>query len=401
MHNLPEPLRDIPVDVPGLWETLATRFAVTRAPPSAWLSTAATARTTWATTRCFTSFAAGCSTTFPNAEIHVVCHGPERVVARYRDDPVGPVTSSHFKSRRDRASRARSDLYIIGGGGIVNRINAYSGNMVFKALDPKGKFQFLATLVAGLDRRFTLYYAHRRRELPGPRSSRASPASRSSAPSVVSRARPADHREPARVAASTRDIVQVLDPALSLDPADPARSRRAPARVRRHAAREPRAPAGRRQLPLGGRSGRRQRPHARRGGAPARVRCTTAATTCIFLPISQHPDKHLEDDLDFGRRLRDELERAGAGSPARDVPAPDGDTWRCSARATRSCCRGCTPSSSATMMGVPIAVVSYDDKVTEFVKLAGRESRMIQLTDFSIERLAPALDDVLAEVPVK
>ena len=49
-------------------------------------------------------------------------------------------------------------------------------------------------------------------------------------------------------------------------------------------------------------------------------------------------------------------------------------------------------------MGVPMAVVSYDDKVAEFVRLSGQESRMIGLEQFTLENLEAVLGDVLEVV---
>ncbi len=117
----------------------------------------------------------------------------------------------------------------------------------------------------------------------------------------------------------------------------------------------------------------------------------------IFLPISQHPDKHLEDDLDFGRRLRHELEVPEWFALLETYPHP------AVYMALLGACDALVLSRLhavilGTMMGVPIATVSYDDKVSEFVKLSGQEARMIDLPEFTLERLQPALDDVLAAI---
>jgi len=148
MRPLPPALRDIPADVPGLWDTLTSRFANLGRPPRVVIH-GGYGKNNMGDDALLHVIRGRVLAALPTAEVHVVCHGPERVVARYRDDPAGPVTSSHFKSRATIRAARRSDLYIIGGGGIVNRINAYSGLMMLKWLDPKGKFQFLAALLAG------------------------------------------------------------------------------------------------------------------------------------------------------------------------------------------------------------------------------------------------------------
>jgi polysaccharide pyruvyl transferase WcaK-like protein len=117
----------------------------------------------------------------------------------------------------------------------------------------------------------------------------------------------------------------------------------------------------------------------------------------IFLPISQHPDKHLEDDLDFGRRLRHELGAPGWFALLETYPNPG------AYMALLGACDALVLSRLhavilGTMMGVPIAIVTYDDKVSEFVKLSGQQDRMIELSEFTLEKLAPVLDEVLGEV---
>jgi polysaccharide pyruvyl transferase WcaK-like protein len=390
MRELPAPLRGIPADVPGLWETLAKRFArLTRAPRV--VIHGGYGKNNMGDDALLHVIRGRILAAFPDAEIHVVCHGPERVVERYRNDPLGPVTSSHFKSGTTVRAAWRSDFYIIGGGGIVNRINAYSGLMMLKWLDPKGKFQFLAALLAGWTGAFTLYYGIGAESFPDP-------VVKNLTRFALKRASVVSARDPRTIAnlreiGVKREIVQVLDPALSLEPGDPVE---ADALLLASGA----SPREGRTRPLVGLN-------FRWVGDPAVDNDNTLTEAArlardlnkrgcdvIFLPISQHPDKHLEDDLDFGRRLRDEL-----GAPAwfallERYPHP------ATYMALLGACDALVLSRLhavilGTMMGVPIAVVTYDDKVSEFVKLAGQEARMIELSEFTLEALTPALDEVL------
>lgn len=390
MRELPAPLRHIPADVPGLWETLRARFeGLGRAPR--FVIHGGYGKNNMGDDAILHVIRGRVLAAFPNAEVHVVCHGPERVVERYRTDPAGPVTSSHFKSMTTVRAAMRSDVYIIGGGGIVNRINAYSGNMVFKALDPKGKFQFLASTLAGWTGAFTLYYAIGAESFPDAVVRNLTRFALTRA-SVVSARDPRTMRNLIQIGVR-REIVQVLDPALSLEPA-PADEADA---VLVGAGATPRAG---RTRPLVGINFRWvgdpavDNDHTLAEAVRLARRLDERGCDVVFLPISQHPDKHLEDDLDFGRRVRDEL-----GSPAWFAELeryPDPPVYM----AVLGACDALVLSRLhavilGTMMGVPIAIVTYDDKVSEFVKLSGQEARMIELADFTLERLEPVLDDVL------
>jgi polysaccharide pyruvyl transferase WcaK-like protein len=393
MRELPAPLRGIPADVPGLWDTLRARFEKLGRAPRVVIH-GGYGKNNMGDDAILHVIRGRVLTAFSDAEIHVVCHGPERVVARYRDDPAGPVTSSHFKSMTTVRAAVRSDLYIIGGGGIVNRINAYSGNMVFKALDPKGKFQFLASILAGWTGAFTLYYAIGAESFPDAVVRTLTRLALKRA-SVVSARDPRTVRNLREIGVK-REIVEVLDPALSLEPASPQEADALLAEIGA-------APRAGRTRPLVGMNFRWVGDPAVNNDRTLSEAARTAryldehGCDVVFLPISQHPDKHLEDDLDFGRRLREEL-----GAPAwfallERYPHP------VLYMALLGACDALVLSRLhavilGTMMGVPIAVVTYDDKVSEFVKLSGQEARMIDLADFTLERLEPVLRDVIAPV---
>lgn len=390
MRPLPTPLRSIPSDVPGLWDTLRERFASLGRPLRVVIH-GGYGKNNLGDDALLHVIRGRVLAAFPDAKIHVVCHGPERVVARYANDPGGPVTSSHFKNRETIRAARRSDLYIIGGGGIVNRINAYSGLMMLKWLDPKGKFQFLAALLAGWTGAFTLYYGIGAESFPDP-------VVRSLTRFALKRASVVSARDPRTIAnlreiGVEREIVAVLDPALSLEPASPAEAD-ALLRECNLPARDERA------RPLVGLN-------FRWVGDPAVDNEQTLAQSArlaknlhergcdvIFLPISQHPDKHLEDDLNFGQRLRDELCAPTWFALLEEYPQPT------AYMALLGACDALVLSRLhavilGTMMGVPISIVSYDDKVSEFVKLSGQTARMIDLADFTLEALAPALHDML------
>jgi polysaccharide pyruvyl transferase WcaK-like protein len=387
---LPKSLRGIPVDVPQLWETLAGRFESLGRGPRVVIH-GGYGKNNMGDDALLHVIRGRVLTAFPDARIHVVCHGPERVMERYRDAHGGPVTASHFKSADTVGAAVRSDLYIIGGGGIVNRINAYSGLMTFKWLDPKGKFQFLAALLAGWTGAFTLYYGIGAESFPDPVVRRLMRFALKRADVVSTR----DPRtmENLREIGVEREIVQVLDPAISLEPAP---RDEADAVLRTAGA----TVSAERARPLVGLNfrwvGDPAIDNERTLAEATRLARDLETRGCdvIFFPISQHPDRHLEDDLDFGRRLRDALGAPEWFSLLEEYPHP------AVYMALLGACDALVLTRLhavilGTMMGVPLAAVSYDDKVTEFVKLSGQHERLVELDGFTYERLEPVLVDIL------
>jgi polysaccharide pyruvyl transferase WcaK-like protein len=391
MRELPAPLRDIPRDVPGLWAGLQERFADLGRPPRVVIH-GGYGKNNMGDDSILHVIRGRVLAAFPNAEIHVVCHGPERIVERYRNDAGGPVTSSYFKSRETIRAAHRADVYIIGGGSIVNRINSYSGNMVFKVLDPKGKFQFLTALFSNWTGGFTIFYAIGAESFPDV-------VVRILTRLALNRADVVSVRDPntvenLRKIGVNREIVHVLDPAISLVPADPAAADALLVEIGL-------PPRAQRTRPLVG-------VNFRWVGDPAIDNEKTLSEAVrlvrdldkrgcdvIFLPTSHYPQKPLEDDVDFGTRLRDALGAPAYYTLLDRYPHPT------VFMALFGACDALVVSRFhavvfGTMMGVPVAVVSYDDKVAGFVRLSEQTSRLIDLSEFTLERLTPVLDEMLA-----
>lgn len=100
---------------------------------------------------------------FNRPRIVVACHGPDEVERLYPQ-----VDGVSFKSAGMLLAVARADIYVIGGGGIVNRINTFSGFSRFKALDPKGKYLFVAGMAAKLMGAKLVYYGIGATSVPDP-----------------------------------------------------------------------------------------------------------------------------------------------------------------------------------------------------------------------------------------
>ncbi len=91
---------------------------------------------------------------FKNPRFIVACHGPEEVLKTHPG-----IEAVRFKSFGMIKAILSADIYIIGGGGIVNIVNTYSGFRKLPLLDPKGKFQFIAGTAAKLFGAKLVFYA--------------------------------------------------------------------------------------------------------------------------------------------------------------------------------------------------------------------------------------------------
>lgn len=89
---------------------------------------------------------------FPQSVITAMCHYPDQVKALYGIPAIG------FKSMEMIKSLFWCDALIIGGGGIVNVVNTYSGLKYLKILDMKGKFLFLTSLLVKHRRKKVIFY---------------------------------------------------------------------------------------------------------------------------------------------------------------------------------------------------------------------------------------------------
>ena len=88
----------------------------------------------------------------PDAKIVALCHNAHNV------EELLNCSAVSFKDRSMPLLLLRCDMLIIGGGGIVNIINTYSGNKIFKIFDLKGKFLFLTSLFTKLRRKPVIFY---------------------------------------------------------------------------------------------------------------------------------------------------------------------------------------------------------------------------------------------------
>jgi polysaccharide pyruvyl transferase WcaK-like protein len=328
---------------------------------------------------------------FPGATVTVVCHGPGNVNTRYRDLP--NVRACHFRSLHALRAVTTSHLYFIGGGGIVNRINVYSGRQHLKVLDLKGKYLFLAALGAKVCGANTHFYAIGVNSFPDPGVKLLARWVLRSADVVSVR----DTMSVANLRALglSREIVLVLDPAVSLKPA--------PREIAERLLRRWGAPdTGRQRVCIGFRYVRE--PHISNGLKVERIVALTRhllerGFQVVFLPASQHPTEHYEDDLHLGRAVRERLGSAPQFTLIEEYPHPR------ETMAILGCMQFCVLERLhavilATVSGVPVFVISYDDKVTQFAKLVNGQDSLMPLEDFMRQETFAWLDPTLDQLRV-
>ncbi len=309
----------------------------------------------------------------PGAQITVVCHGPENVARRYQH--VSGLSACYFKSGAALRAIVKSHIYIIGGGGIVNKINAYSGRQTMKLLDMKGKFLFIAAALAKVTGAQTCFYAIGATSFPD-RGVKALAKPVLNGATVVS-VRDERSLQNLETIGVQRPIVQVLDPALSLKPAPRAEAE--------EVLRKWGVPGVGRRVCVGFR-------FVRDGATDNDAKVQAAARFCdhlikrcgghvVFLPASQHPSEHYEDDLEFGRRVRSALAEAKSFSLIEEYYHP---TLMMAVLGAMdfNVLERLHAVILTSLTEVPFFVVSYDAKVTEYAKLVGAVDRLITSEDF-------------------
>lgn len=326
----------------------------------------------------------------PNAKITVICHGPKQIHLWYPE-----VSTCHFKSFTTLKAILRSHIYMIGGGGIIDRINTYSGFQRFKIFDMKGKFLFLAALLAKWFGASTHFYAIGATSFPDPL---VKLLTRFVLPrmDIVSVRDYLSYKNLCSLGIK-RELIPVLDPALSLEPT----SREEAVKILKTWG------ISERSRPLIGLNMRYVRDGVTDNQktiaqAIQMVRYLIQEKGCdvFFIPISQNPFKHFEDDLDFGRKVKAGLEIPDHFFLMEQYYHPTlmmailGEMDFCILERLHAVIL-------AYKMGVPFFVISYDDKVSEFVKLIGEEERMIDLSEFTLGKVRERIDHDLDRIRLK
>ncbi len=317
-------------------------------------------------------------TTIPAARFVVLCHGPAEVQRRH------DVEAHHFASRGALRAILTADVYVIGGGGIVNKINVYSGFRRFPILDPKGKFLFVAALVAGLRGARVVFHAIGATSVPDPLVGWLAKLAMGRADSVSVRD-PLSGQVLRRLGVR-RDVPVVNDPALALEPVAP--------EMARQLLRGEGVELGRPVVGLNFRY------VAEEGVDNARTVETVArlvdwlieecGAEVIFLPFGRHPHKPVENDEGFAGQVGKRLHYPERYRILRREPTP-AEMKAIVGQMTLCIFERLHATILAASMGVPLLGVAYDNKVTQFMKMAELSEAVIALKDFDFEAVRARL----------
>ncbi len=370
-------MKDIPHDVPGLWEDYASYVRDRGIAAPRVVIHGGYGKRNMGDDAILHVLIERVRKHLPTARITVLCHGPENVRAWYPD-----VAACHFMSLTALKAIVKSHIYIIGGGGIINRINTYSGRRFLKILDMKGKFLFMAAWAAKLLGARTHFYAIGATSFPDAYV-------RLLARWVLRRADCVSVRDPLsgknlRDIGVNRAIVQVLDPALSLEPAPTGEAVEILEAIGLSAKES-------RDRPLVGINIRYVRdPEIDNEHSIAEtvrvVQYLVEQRHCdvLFLPISQHPSQHFEDDLDFGRQVSARLRDCGSFFVLETYHHP---RVMMAILEQMDCLilMRLHAVILASVMNIPVIVASYDNKVSEFVTLTRNEEALLDIKNYSAD----------------
>ena len=315
---------------------------------------------------------------FPDGRIIVLGHGPGEIE---RDHG---VEAGYFVSRRAAEAILHADLYIIGGGGIINRINSYSGWRRLPILDPKGKFLFLAALLARWRGAKVIFHAVGATSVPDPLVGWLARAAMSRADEVSVRD-PLSRRvlQGLRV---WRDIRVIPDPAMQLEAA--------PAHVAQEILRREGIEPDERLVGL---SFRAVAEPDIDNGATARIVAQVAdwlaerygAQIC-FLPFGRHPNKPVENDLVFAQEVAKQVQYGERFHVLQHLCTPP-EMKAILGEMDFALLERLHAVILAAGAGTPFLAVSYEDKVAEFVRSIGRANDWLALREFSFERVTAEL----------
>lgn len=302
----------------------------------------------------------------PGARVVVLCHGPEEVMARH------PVEAHHFASRGALRAIWAADLYIIGGGGIVNRINTYSGRRRWRVLDPKGKFLFLATLLAGARGARVIYHIIGATSVPDPLAGWLARVAMNRADEVTVRD-PLSREVLSRLGVQ-RELRVLPDPALSLAAAPP----EVAWEILRREGIDPDEPwVGINLRPV-------VEPDidnaetAATMGRLAEELAETRGAQLVFLPFGLHPRIPAENDLTMVEPLRAALRHPERLRVLRHPCTPP-EMKALLAQMDLGILERLHAAILAASAGAPFVALDYDDKVAQFVRAIGGEARLIPL----------------------
>jgi polysaccharide pyruvyl transferase WcaK-like protein len=308
----------------------------------------------------------------PQALISVLAHGPAFVHERYG------LPAYHFSNLAALRQIRSADLYVIGGGGIVNRINSYSGFQRLRIFDPKGKFLFLAAWLARASGARVIFHSVGITSFPDPLVRRLTLSAMKWADALTVRDEASARL--LRAAGVTREIPVIYDPAVRLMPASAARAEEIL-----------RAEGIDRNKPLVFVNFRPVTDPASDNGRTAQIAAhlVRRLIECYnlqvaFFPFGRHPHKPIENDLTLLEAMRPQLNGLA------DFHVIEHEYTPAETKALLGLARACVlerlhAAILAVGMGVPVINVAYDDKTAAFMEMVSLSADVVPLADFSVE----------------
>lgn len=318
----------------------------------------------------------------PGAHIVALCHGPENVQKLYG------IEAAYFTDKKARKLLRTCDALIIGGGGIVNKINTYSGLKVFKIFDPKGKFLFFTALFTKLRKKPVVFYVVGMTSIPDALVRFLMKCTLGWVDLLAVRD-PVSYQIAGEIA-PRQQIFLCHDPALNYRPAVPANIQPV---LEQAGVQE-----GQEYIVL---NARFVLDEAVNAGARAAIAAVIAALSrqmpekkIILLPISMHPSKRMEDDLQCLREIQAAAEKQGGSSHLLKRYLHPAET--------QALLAGCSALVMTRLHGlilsfddtVPTVVLAYEHKVEEFAKMAGY-AHILDYSTLTAGQLAGAVGDCL------
>lgn len=319
---------------------------------------------------------------FPDGRIIVVGHNQQEIERDHGAE------AGYYISLRALKAIARADLYIIGGGGIINRINVYSGWRRLRLLDPRGKFFSLAALLAHGRGAKVIFHAIGATSVPDPLVGWLARMAMNRADEVS--VRDPLSRRVLQELGVRREIHLVPDPAMQLEAA--------PASVAQEILRREGIEPEQR---LVGFCFRAVDEPDIDNAETARIVAQAAdwlierygAQIC-FLPFGRHPRKPVENDLFFAQEVAGRV-RHGERFHILQHPCTPPEMKAILAEMDFALLERLHAAILAAGAGAPFLAVSYEDKVAEFVRSIGRADDLLELREFNFERVMAKLEERL------
>ncbi len=310
---------------------------------------------------------------FKSPRFVVACHNSEEIKKLYPD-----IEAVSFKSVAMVKAIIKADIYVIGGGGIINKINSYSGFSRFPFLDPKGKFLFVAGAVAKILGAKLVFYSIGATSIPdtvvGIMASK-----------VINYADFITVRDPlSKINLVTigvgKPIKVVFDPVTSMKPCNQEKALKI---------------LEDESIEISGKSALLT---FRFVNNPAvnnteKVKEVAALTdklakqgySVTFLPFGKHPSKKVENDLLFGKEVKKLI------SEDTNLNIIEGDYRPEELMGLTGLFDICILERlhaviMARMMGKEVIAIAYDNKVSEFCKMSENHC-IIPVEDFSAEKV--------------